>query len=223
MKKINKSGIYKIVCKVNNKIYIGSAVNINGRIKRHLNDLKKQKHTSKHLQNAYNLYGEKSFEFLILEQYDTIEHEALILREQFYLDTLMPWKKEIGYNTCPIAYSPEQRVLSEEHKQKIRKSMTGKKCSSETRKKISMANKGKRNSDDAIERMRQKKIGSKQSEENIAKRAKSFSFIKDGQIYIGTNLKRFAEEHNCHRHNLNMVLKGIRKRHHGFELYKPLK
>jgi group I intron endonuclease len=62
-----KSGIYCIKCLLNNKIYVGSAINIAYRFTRHKNDLNKQKHHSIHLQRAWNLYGRKYFEFKILE------------------------------------------------------------------------------------------------------------------------------------------------------------
>ena len=62
--------------------------------------------------------------------------------------------------------------------------------------------------------------GIKQSEKTIDKRAKQYSFIDiDGNIHVGKNLKRFCIKHNLHRPNMNLVLKGIRKSHHGFKKY----
>lgn len=213
------AGVYQIICLVNQKIYIGSAVNLCRRINRHSRDLLNQKHSSRHLQNAVNLYGLDCFNVVILEEYDNITRQLLLQREQYYLDTLKPWDRNIGYNTCQKARSPEQLTLSKEHKDKISLANKGRVVSQETRQKISQKRKGKRNSIEAIEQMRQTKIGVKQSEENIAKRAKEYSFIKNGVIYRGSNLKRFAEEHSCHRYNLNKVLQGIRKSHHGFFKY----
>lgn len=51
-KKEIKSGIYKIINVVNNKLYIGSAVNISGRFSTHKNQLKNEKHHSIVLQRA---------------------------------------------------------------------------------------------------------------------------------------------------------------------------
>jgi group I intron endonuclease len=209
---------------LHNKIYVGSAKCLRYRIHRHLNDLKNGTHASNHLQNSFNLYGIDEFSFQILEEFDSYDRTHLIEREQYYLDTLEPWNREIGYNTCQVAGSPEHRVLSDEHKEKIRKSLIGHKCSLETRNLISISNKGKVNSPKAIEQMRLTKIGLKQSEECIEKRAKKYSFIDlDGNIYIGTNLKRFAEKYKCHRFNLNKVLSGKRKSHNGFKLYIQIK
>lgn len=58
-------GIYKIVNKINNKVYIGESLDIERRWDEHKEDLNNNKHHSKKLQSAWNKYGEESFEFLI--------------------------------------------------------------------------------------------------------------------------------------------------------------
>jgi group I intron endonuclease len=88
-------GIYKITNKKNGKFYIGSSKNIKRRWVEHKNDLNNNQHINPKLQNAWNFYGESNFDFLILE---SIEEDKLLSREQFYLDTFMPYKREIGYN-----------------------------------------------------------------------------------------------------------------------------
>lgn len=215
-------GIYKIISKIDNKIYIGSSVHLRNRANRHQNNLRQNKHLSKHLQNAYNLYGEENFDFVILEEYNknTITRTELLKREQFYLDKLKPFLKENGYNTCSYAHSPNVGKLSDETKNKISRALSGRTASDDTRKRISNGRKNKRNSQEAIERMRKTKTGVKQSEESIEKRAKEYAFIgPDGIIYKGKNLKRFAQEHHLHRSNLKMVLSGKRKSHYGFIKY----
>jgi len=54
------SGIYKILNTVNNKFYIGSAVNLNSRFRTHKANLINNKHPNKHLQAAFNKYGANS-------------------------------------------------------------------------------------------------------------------------------------------------------------------
>ena len=215
-------GVYQIVCKTTQKIYVGSAVNLNKRIKRHLHELRNQKHCSKHLQNAFNLYGEESFYVIILEEFESITRYDLLTREQFFLDELTPYNRETGYNTCHQAKSPAQLNFTKERKDKLSNSLKlyhlQNPVSQETRNKIGDSNRGKKMSLESIEKIRISKTGLKQTEDNISKRAKSYSFIKDGILYEGSNLKRFAEEHNCHRPNLGLVLRGIRKSHHGFTL-----
>ena len=60
-------GIYKIINKHNDNFYIGSAVNLKRRKARHFSELRHNKHDNKHLQNAWNLYGESNFEFTVVE------------------------------------------------------------------------------------------------------------------------------------------------------------
>ena len=216
------SGIYKIISEIDDKVYVGSSVNLRGRINRHLRELMNNNHHSPHLQNAFNKYGNENFKVVVLEEYDRkdITKKTLIEREQHYLDILKPFLKENGYNTCPIAASPNIGKLSDETREKISKSLMGRPVSQETRNKLSLAHKNKVMSKDAIEKIRKSKIGLKQSEENISKRAKKYSFIgPDGVIYMGKNLKRFADKHKLHRTNLNSVLSGKRKSHHGFKKY----
>lgn len=60
--------IYKIINVINNKFYVGSAVKFNKRRATHLRQLKAGSHTNKHLQAAWNQYGEKSFVFAVVEE-----------------------------------------------------------------------------------------------------------------------------------------------------------
>jgi group I intron endonuclease len=88
-------GIYKIVNKKNGMFYLGGSKNIKKRWSQHKCDLSKNKHHSTHLQRAWNKYGINSFIFEIIE---TTTEEDLIEKEQYYLDSLKPWKNNIGYN-----------------------------------------------------------------------------------------------------------------------------
>lgn len=196
--------------------YIGSSNNIHKRYKSHINKLSKNKHSSELMQNDYNNYGISSFELSIISIIETQDREIILDEEQKYLDILKPWDKNIGYNNCKIARSPAKSYLTEVHKNKIREKLIGHSTSEETREKMRMNRVGIRNPQDSIDRMRLTKIGLIQTEENINKRAKNYSFIKDGLVYEGRNLKRFADLHGLSRGSLRMVLHGIRKTHKGF-------
>lgn len=106
------SGIYKIKNKINNKFYIGSSKDLEKRKKEHWRMMLKNKHHSNYLQNAVNKYGIENFEFSILE-FCNIEN--IIIREQFYIDSLKP---EYNINIC--AYSRVGTKLSKEHVQKLK-------------------------------------------------------------------------------------------------------
>lgn len=93
---VTGSGVYMIRNVLNQKCYIGSSANLSRRLRDHLNCLNKQTHQNKHLQAAYNKYGQKSFEFAILEQCENIV-DTLVAIEQKYLD-LKP-----EYNNAPYA------------------------------------------------------------------------------------------------------------------------
>lgn len=127
-------GIYQIRNKVNSKCYVGSSTDIESRCKEHLYSLYRSDHPNRYLQHAWDKYGEKNFEFLIIEeQKDVLK---LILREQYYIDELKP-----EYNLSPTAGSP----LGYKHTKKVRDEMSQKLKESytpERRQKISKAFKG---------------------------------------------------------------------------------
>jgi group I intron endonuclease len=87
-------GVYKITNKVNGKLYVGSSNNIENRWHQHKLQLRDGIHTNQHLQSAWNLYGEDSFMFEIIEE---CSPEIQFEREQYYLNTLNPFE-ERGYN-----------------------------------------------------------------------------------------------------------------------------
>lgn len=119
------SGIYKIINNLNNKIYIGSAVNFTSRKNHHLSFLRRNKHGNNYLQKSFNKYGELNFIFELIEQ---CNKENLLNREQYYIDNLNP-----QYNMCKIAGSNFGIKRSKETCEKLRVSNTGKKQSVDTR------------------------------------------------------------------------------------------
>lgn len=143
--------IYKIVNKVNGKIYIGSTINYKRRIKVHLSRLDKNDHHSIKLQNSYNKYGIDNFEFEILEEVDDIQ--LLIEKEQKWIDALIPELNmtlvaglncHIGLKRSDetkkrISESLKGKKLSEEHKESVRKTLTGRKLSTEHKENIKNA------------------------------------------------------------------------------------
>ena len=60
-------GIYSITCIPTGKIYVGHAQNMKSRWKKHQDDLFKRQHSSKELQEAYDIYGLHEFRFKTLE------------------------------------------------------------------------------------------------------------------------------------------------------------
>lgn len=103
-------GIYQIKNNINNKLYIGSSCNIEKRFLAHKNLLKRNKHHSIHLQNAWNKYGEENFTFDILE---ITNIDNLLEKENYFLNTLLKSNEYMNsisdyfiknsYNICPLA------------------------------------------------------------------------------------------------------------------------
>ena len=67
-KRIIKSIWYLLIeNKINHKSYIGSSKNLYQRLLKHFALLRHNKHENVYLQNAWNKYGESSFEWFIIE------------------------------------------------------------------------------------------------------------------------------------------------------------
>jgi len=139
-------GIYKIISKINDKEYIGSSCDIEHRFYIHLNDLKNQKHHNEHIQRAYNKYGKNN---LVLEISELCNKEDLLIKEQYYLDTLKPYIN--GLNVSEYADRPPSwlgKKHTEETKRKISEGNKGKIISKKQRKQVSVRHKGKKISDE---------------------------------------------------------------------------
>lgn len=112
MKKV--SGVYGIRNTATNKIYVGSACySIARRWTVHKMNLRRGKHTNKHLQRAWNKDGEEAFEFSILEECDAA---SCINTEQKWIDHYNSSSPELGYNLAPTAGSMLGWNHSEEDK-----------------------------------------------------------------------------------------------------------
>lgn len=100
-----ESGIYKIINKSNNRIYIGSAKRFKERWQAHARQLRSGKHSNKYLQHDFNKCGPDVFEFCILELTEGTKEERLA-REQVYLNEHHD-KMELCYNFQKHAFSPD--------------------------------------------------------------------------------------------------------------------
>lgn len=124
--------IYKITNIITNKIYIGSASYYDKRIGTHIHRLRKNDHDNMYLQNAYNKYGESSFEFEIIEH---CEKDNLLEKEQYWLDYYKSYDRENGYNLVKIAGSNRGYKMTEESRKRVSdaNAFRGKKYSEEQR------------------------------------------------------------------------------------------
>lgn len=122
-------GIYKIENLMNHKIYYGSSTNLKKRLREHKCELRKNKHINKHLQSAWNLYGEDYFTFDIVEEFNEGEINNIELRdkETFYIQEYKTYIDSFGYNNIPGGIGTLNLPCSDEKRRKISESNKGKK------------------------------------------------------------------------------------------------
>lgn len=75
--------VYRIVCSVNGKCYVGQTRHSKNRKLQHFRKLKKNEHGNPHLQSAYNKYGASAFYFEVLE--DGLSPDGICEREVWWI------------------------------------------------------------------------------------------------------------------------------------------
>jgi hypothetical protein len=90
-----KTGIYKIVSRIDGKVYVGRSKNIQDRLWHHFEKLQKGKHHNRHLQSAFKKYGNENFysEIICL-----CSIEELKLKEGEYISIYKSANDKFGYN-----------------------------------------------------------------------------------------------------------------------------
>lgn len=99
---MSNCGIYKIENLINGKLYIGQSINLRRREVKHFTELRNNKHVNKHLQRAFNKYGEENFKFgimLFCEQSELTYYEDFFIK---YYNT-----QSLGYNICDANSPPD--------------------------------------------------------------------------------------------------------------------
>ena len=105
--------IYKITNNINDKVYIGSTKNIEVRKKRHLNDLKNNKHHSIYLQRFYNKHVD-SIELFFHEILCNLTKEEVLVKEkelilEYYEVSFNMSKQSSGGDL--ISYHPNKKEI----------------------------------------------------------------------------------------------------------------
>ncbi len=80
------SGIYKITCLKNRKVYVGGSQDVEQRFLQHIYLLKLNNHYNKQLQDDFNEYGAEQFDFQIITK---CKKKQIQSKEQFYIDFYM--------------------------------------------------------------------------------------------------------------------------------------
>jgi len=205
-------GVYRISSKTHpDRCYIGSAVNIASRWRRHRRDLRLGKH-NRILQSHYNKYGEDDLVFSVIE---VCEKHLLITREQFYIndDVLNCY-----FNVSKIAGSNlgvKQKPRSKEARENHRRATLGRKHSEETKKKLSEIKKNDPRTADQISKLAEINKGNhyaqgcewnkgrEQSKEEVEKRM--------SKIRGKPNKSRGVSKSAEHRRKISEALLGKKK------------
>lgn len=161
---MSAAGIYQIVHIETGRRYVGQAKHIARRWKEHRRDLNAGRHTSRHLQRAWNKYGSEAFTFSVLEACDCTDLDE---REQFHLD------QGADFNVLKFARSPRGVVRSDETRRKIAEALRGKAKSATHRANLSLANLGKVQPLEVRQRKSQTQKGRPHSPEHRAKLAEA--------------------------------------------------
>lgn len=156
--------VYKIVNKMTGDLYVGSTwKRLCNRQSEHVAKLRKGRHHSSYLQNSWNKYGERSFDFQIVEELIFPNEYSREYINEYLLNQEIYWIGELKptYNVCKeirrgvlgrkksqeeikkIQDSRKGYVISEETKNKIRLSRLGVRNSEESKRKVSIALKGR--------------------------------------------------------------------------------
>ena len=142
----SESGIYKITDSSSGRVYIGSAVSLSKRLRRHSVDLENGNHANAALQSIYKK-DKSRLKFCVIE---FVERNILIEKEQFYIDLEVSKAGRAGLLNMLL----------------VAGSHLGKKRSTETKRRLSASKTGKIHSERSKEKMRQAKLGKKLTEEH---------------------------------------------------------
>jgi group I intron endonuclease len=103
VERVKPAGVYQVKNLANDKVLLGSSLNLEGPLNRHKFMLKIGSHTNKALQNDWNELGPEQFAFEILEEVKVKDDpnfnlkDELTLLEMIWLEKLQPFD-ERGYN-----------------------------------------------------------------------------------------------------------------------------
>lgn len=157
---MNDCGVYAIINAVNGQAYIGSSKSLTRRWREHRTNLRRGRHGSRRLQQAWQELGEDVFSIVLIEE-TTHDADERVAAEQVWLDRFN--RAGLLYNArlealcvrprrTPYIVTPEHRAkisaaflgckLSAAHKEKIRLAMLGRRLSPESTAKSAATRRG---------------------------------------------------------------------------------
>jgi group I intron endonuclease len=207
--------LYRITDLLNNKIYIGQAVNPNRRWVDHKWN-SKQSEPIQYISRAMAKYGIENFIFEVIStcrtQEDTNEVEAILIEQYNSRDKQFGYNIKPGGNNAPHAEETKEKQRQATIKQIAEKGhpAAGRIVTQETRdlmRKIRLENPIEY-TEETRQRMSDAHIGHTQSEETIIKRMESIQKILDNRDY--SDIKCYAPGCNVSGKNKYIILNSIR-------------
>lgn len=188
--------VYRILNLVNQKCYVGSTFNVEGRWEKHLKELRVGDHHSIKLQRAWNKYGESNFK---LETLTCRKKEVRQFQEAFYMQKFN--SIEDGYNIVSLGLEDGSFRVSEETKKQISLKLAGRPKpprTEEYRLKQSISHKGKVQSEECKKRKSLKMIGKPRPKEVGLKVSKALL----GHSTSEATRKKISEAGKGRKHSL---------------------
>lgn len=106
-------GVYGIINRNSNKLYVGSSLNLAHRKRQHRHKLIRGIHDAISMQSDFNKEPD-SLEFVLIESINSKEKSELFSREQFWINFFKASDPSLGYNTNSNSKSGEGVKRSEE-------------------------------------------------------------------------------------------------------------
>jgi group I intron endonuclease len=194
---------------VNGKLYIGQTKQSpNKRFYAHKLNLRTGKHTNKHLQSAWDKYGESAFEFSILDK--VVFLESLNNLERFWIKHKNTTNPKFGYNKT--SGGETGKVVSPESVKKRKLTMVGY-WTAERRADMSAKKKGCKGVNNG--RKFDEEFSKKQSRIKTKYGVEALN-IATGEKKEFFNAVRAAAYFNIHKSSVYMVCKGKTKQCYGW-------
>lgn len=207
--------VYGIENTINGKWYIGQTKNLAQRRRQHLWRLRDGSHGNKDLQNDWNLFGENAFKLHCLEE---CSDDRLLDKERYWISKKNSY--EYGYNLTTGGLGPENLVHSEESRQKMSTSQTGRKHSEQTKKRMSESAKhserNKRHLEEMFAAKRERTVTAKEYahlKSLCEKQKKPVLCVETGVVYESAH--DAARKNNTHQSSISLCCRGGTKTHKG--------
>lgn len=207
--------IYLLTNTVNGKKYVGQTVKpLDLRWQRHCWNCTYKNNMP--VDMAIRKYGRHSFTREVIAE--CYSQEELNEKEKHYVNELNTWSPH-GYN---LRAGDGMGAMSEQVKDKIRVSNTGKIRSDETRRKLSVSHMGQIIPDYEIQRRKEFMKGKGPSEEarqkGIRNRTKTYCFLHNGEKIVIYNMAKFCRDNHLCRSKMSSVATGKKDCYRGYAL-----